>query len=287
MNDKLKAELSKEVPTPMHDQLLHKVQGLLTMSRSSISKHYPDWDSMQKLYDSERDVDREDRKNASTGSPTKIAVPLTYAQVNTFVAFMFMMFHQRERFFELETSGGPEDDVIRELCEKVLQADLTANTFSLILYQFLLDIARFGIGVFKTSWEMEEGTFLQDGAPDTFDGLNHRTEKLFQSMTTFEGNKILSVSPYKFFYDTRLPLSRFQEGEFCASEEEFPRHQLSDWEAMGKVAGIEQIQPFNATSISLRENVSRFTSIDVNNKQTQETNVCITEIATNLKTAPN
>jgi hypothetical protein len=278
MNEKLKAELSKAELTPMHSKLLDHVNSLVTMSRNSMSRHYSDWDSLKDVYDSKRDADKQDRKTAAKGSPTKITVPLTYAQVNTFVALMFMLYHQRERFFELAAAGGVEDEVLSELSEKLLNGDLKANNFSLILYQHLLDVGRFGVGVFKSCWTVESSTFLKQGVESEFDGITTASTTLFETVTTFEGTKIYSVSPYNFFPDTRLPLTRFQEGEFCASEEEVPRHKLKSMEADGTVAGIEHVDKFDTKSITSRSDVSRFRTIDFSNHQSLDNTVCVTEI---------
>ena len=278
MNPSLKKDLDAEEMSPMLTNLLGKVRGLIDMSRKNMSLHYSGWDNMQDAYDSKRDIDRQDRKSLGQGEPKKISVPMTYAQINTFVAFMFMLYHQRERFFELESRGGPEDEIIKEVSEKLLQSDLDANQFSLLLYQFLLDVGRFGIGINKTSWEITKETFLKENTTtDDFDGLNKKTTQMFEEVITYEGNKLYSISPYKFFYDTRLPLTRFQEGEFCASEEEMPKHKLKSMEADGVLAGIDRITNFDAKSISSRSGISRFSVIDVSNRKTQENNTCITE----------
>lgn len=282
MNEALKKDLDSEEMTPMHTNLLTKVRSLVDMSRSQMSTHYCDWDKMQEAYDAKKDLTKQDRKSIGQGNPPKISVPLTYAQINTFVAFMFMMYHQRERFFELEVAGGPEDDKLREVTEKILQQDLSFNSFSLILYQFLLDVGKFGVGVFKVAWEVHKDTFLKDGEAESFDGIDHNTPKRFEEITTFEGNKLYNISPYKFYPDTRLPLTRFQEGEFCASEEEMPRHRLKSLEADGIVAGIDHVNKFSTDSVNKRSEVSRFTSIDIYDAKTQENNVCVTEVQVRL-----
>ena len=68
-------------------------------------------------------------------------------------------------------------------------------------------------------------------------------EETTEWATAFEGNRITNISPYRFFPDVRLPLTRFQEGEFCASEDLYSVSQLKQWEQEGLVAGIDHIKP--------------------------------------------
>ena len=69
-----------------------------------------------------------------------------------------------------------------------------------------------------------------------------RPESEWQEFVKYEGNLVRPVSPYRWFPDTRFPLVDFQKGEFCASEEDYPRTQLKDMEAAGEVAGIDHVR---------------------------------------------
>lgn len=278
MNPALIKDLTQETPGPWHDKLLQHIRSLVDMSRANMSQYYDMWDKTYKAFTNHRDLDKEDIKNISKGRPYKIQVPQTYAQVSTFVSFMFMLYHQRERFFELESAGGAEDDKLKETVEKLLAADLTWNQFSLKLYQYILDVARFGIGIFKVSWETVKDTFLTQTNADEFRGLKTGISTMFQEVTTYEGNKIINVSPYNFFPDTRLPLTRFQEGEFCASEQEFPMHKLKSLQADGFLAGVDHVTKFQLDQRNKRDGVSRFSTIDFNNEKTLTDNICITEV---------
>ncbi len=276
MNETIYKDLGQEEISPAHADILAKVKTCVKMSRDCMSRSYNEWDEMQKVYESDKSTDRQDVKNAAKGNPTKTSVPLTYAQVNTFVSFMFMLFHQRQNMFEFE-GQGPEDEDISAISEAFISSDLKANGFSLKLYQFLLDIGRFGLGVFKSSWSVETQQFITPGREQEFQGISHSTEDIYQDYTTFEGNRITNISPYHFFPDTRLPMTRFQEGEFCASEEEVPLHKLQAMQATMAVAGIDHISAFDSESRTSREGKSRFPSIKLDDEDTQKSNVCVTE----------
>ena len=61
----------------------------------------------------------------------------------------------------------------------------------------------------------------------------------WQEYVKFEGNLVRAISPYRWFPDTRFPLTDFQRGEFCACEEEYGKTLLQDLEDAGEVAGVE------------------------------------------------
>jgi hypothetical protein len=176
-----------------------------------------------------------------------MVVPISYAQIQTFVAFCFLLYYQRDRFFEL-SGFTSEDDHPAKVGEALLARDLSKNIFEAKLVQFLLDIGRFGIGIMKCSWSVEKQMVRKtvDKKAPSFLGVRlgkDSTEESIDWATAFEGNRIINVSPYRFFPDVRLPLTRFQEGEFCASEDLYSVSQLKQWEHEGLIAGVDHIKP--------------------------------------------
>jgi len=65
-------------------------------------------------------------------------------------------------------------------------------------------------------------------------------------------NKVVSISPYHFYPDVRLPLSRFQEGEFCASEDEFSVVRLKQMQKDGLIVNVDKIQPLGLEALNTR-----------------------------------
>lgn len=242
-------ELNRKDISPQHSALLTKVKELIGMSRSKMSQYYDEWDRRDKTYRGERTSDKDDEKEVSKGGMEKFVVPLSYAQIQTFCALGFSMFFQRDFFFELE-GQGEEDHRPAKLGEALLDKDLQYNCWAQKLYQLLLDVARFSIGIQKHSWMREVETVWvkeQQIVPKfnllgrSFGVSGYEEVDVKKEQTAFIGNKIMSVSPYRFYPDTRLPLSRFQEGEFCASEDEISRTELLRGEANGLYAGIKYI----------------------------------------------
>jgi hypothetical protein len=249
-------ELKKKEISQDHLQLLNHVKEMVRLSREHMQKKYSDWDHYDEIYRGIRMMDTEDKKANEKKEPIKMVVPLGYAQLQTFVAFCFTLFTQREYFYNL-IGSSPEDFKAAEIGEALLQRDLDHNKFGNLLYQWLLDIGRFGLGIMKDHWVEETQMIEQNLPPKTlsFLGLSMtlrsaKTQKV--PAIKFQGNKLQNVSPYRFFPDPRIPLSRFQEGEWVASEEEYSSVDLKQMEAEGVVAGVDYIQQFRNPDVLRR-----------------------------------
>jgi hypothetical protein len=265
MDEKIKAQLEIEEPTEFHAALLKHVKGLVEMSRRKMSEFYADWDHNDTVYRGRTNPDKQDAQAKDRGEPTKMIIPLTYSQINTFVAFCVSLYTQRERLFEL-VGTGDEDDKAAKIGEALLARDLTVNCIESILNQFLLDVARFGVGIIKTGWVRE--TKMEE-VEMPVEGVKVFGMKITPDTTTFEetevvtylGNKLYNISPYRFFPDVRLPIRRFQDGEFVASEEEFTYVQLQLMQQRGDIAGLKWVKPFTKRDMDARSGSSRLTGV--------------------------
>lgn len=246
MPPKLYAHLAAESPGDFHAKMLQKCKDLVKLSRDNMGTLYPKWDKYDMAYRGERYRDQEDVKAAERKEPEKMVIPMSYAQINTFVAFCYQVFTQRPNFYELN-GASVEDVQAAKIGEAVLDYNLDYNHFKGDkLQQFLLDIARFGLGVMKHSWIEETQKVLQDVPMDIpqvagMPQIQPPTQQKLVDKIQYQGNKITVVSPYRFFPDPRLPLTRFQEGEFCASEYEYSEHQLQKMETQKVLAGLKYV----------------------------------------------
>jgi hypothetical protein len=291
MDEKIRKELSKQELTPLHAKVLDRCMQLVKMSRNKMSDYYSMWDERLRVWEAERSLDKEDKKSKAHGEPVKMVVPLTYAQIMTFVAISMMLLKQRPRLFEKQATG-PEDHKLKEPSEKLLERDLRHSKFDITLFQFLLDLARLDIGVIKHSWTaekvvvtVEEDVESEMISMETGQPVVTETKKGYKEVRSFQGNKIFSVSPYRFFPDVRLPLKRLHEGEFCASEDEWPEVELKWMQNSKEIAGLKHVaKSFPHDSVNSRER-SRFEFIDINDTTTMSSMYCITEVQ--LKIIPS
>jgi hypothetical protein len=242
-------ELEKESGelSDFHKELLDHVMKLVKMSRSSMCKSYTDWDNQQMIYKGERLPDKDDVEQSRRDKPVKMVVPTTFAQVMTFSSFLFMLFTQNRTFYELVPTGDEDYGTKYRDCEMLLERDTKANQWNSLLFQHLLDTARYGMGVLECCWTKKLSRIYVPAEPTVINVAGVESEvkggSEWQEFVKFEGNLVRAISPYRWFPDTRFALTDFQRGEFCACEEEYSKTLLQDLEEAGEVAGVEWIRP--------------------------------------------
>lgn len=251
--------LKEKTPPKELDDLMQRCKELVKSSRNVMKDYYDTWDANEQVYRGERITDSKDKQALKRNEPMKVYVPLTHSQVQTFVSFMVMMLTQRDYMFELSGSGS-EDERAAKLAQAVIQRDLEHNKFSgILLTQFATDVAVKGLGIFKTDWVREtvpvaqqvpDPKFQQD--PNLPAPVQPPTIEQWTDKTKYLGNRLSVVSPYRWFPDTRLPLTRYREGEFCADENEYSYSQLEKMQRRGEVAGLEEVPRINETAFEDR-----------------------------------
>ena len=245
MDPRIKAllESDHEAFKPFLDETL----SLLKMSKDYMHSHHAEWDAADTAFRMDRQADEKDKKASARREPKKVTLPFAYSQVLAFVAFCMTLYNQRPTFYSF-TGTGPEDNGTAEQdAQKVVQKDLKNSKWNAVLYQLLLDVARFGLCVAKTSWATDSAMVTREqtapagltlmGAPTA-----PETTTVTEEAVVSEGTKIIHVSPYHFFPDTRLPITRFQEGEFCACEDMYSMTAMKRLKADGVIV-------FNASDL--------------------------------------
>lgn len=287
MNIDVKAMLSQEKMTPEHTALLNHCLDLVDNSRSYMSKNYGDWDERMRVWEAERGADKRDVAKAKNEEPQKMVVPLTFAQIQTFVSFAIILLGQRKRFYELEETGV-EDQATREVNELILERDCRFNQFDLILFQFFLDLARFGLGVGKFRWVTEKRKIWVPAQPTTELGTVIEPEPgdgEWVEVTDYVGNRVHAINVFHFYPDTRLPLTRWQEGEFVASEEEHTTTAVKKKEIEGVFAGVKYVPEATNERFMKRSasnGSSRFEYMNLNDAESLKNMMCLTEMQIKL-----
>jgi len=256
-------EALKDPKSPEHHAMVQHVCSLGKISRREMSTNYPQWDENDAIFRSRRKIDKEDRNAEREGKPKKLNIPLTFAQIMTFVAFNVTTITQNRRFFELEATGT-EDMPLKEPLELLLERDLRRNTWNAFLVQFFLDIGRFSIGVGKVCYH-EDYRYMriqnETEVEGPFGQSVTQTTSAYTQIPVFVGNKIYPISPYRFLPDTRLPLTRYQDGEFCGSEDMIS---MSALRGMGDAYfNLDKIPKMQETEYKARKGTSRIDDMPV------------------------
>lgn len=225
-------------------------------SRGVMSKRYKQWDRNISTYRGEFTPEEQDYNAQNANEPDRAVVPLSYAQINTFTSFGFLLLTQNQNFYNYAASGD-EDYPLKEIIEQILQRDLKANKLNSLLYQFLLDLPRCGIAPLKHWWTVDTATVdVVTPESEALARLGYVSGETLTSMEAirYEGNRVANISPYKFLPDCRQPLSKWSEGQFVADEDEIHITNLKRMERMGIVAGTQHVQRMTKETMSARGN---------------------------------
>ncbi len=270
--------LNDKIVSPMHQALLDHCEKLLKQSRECMECFYPDWDARHEIYMRRRPVDKNDVEATKQGLPRKIVVPLSYQQINTFVAFGYMLFTQRERFYEfnpVEDSDRP----MRECGELLVHRDMQASNYKGNLVQSLLNVARFGINCEIDSYESEyvyvpisstQPAPMFEGQPTGEATVTTAITKVLRR----QGNSVRQISPYRIFVDPGFHITEWRRGAFFAWDDEFSRDTLSVMQADGLVMGVEHVDKYTTNGLEkVGRKAPRFAGI--NPKKPAESDVVV------------
>ena len=201
-------------------------------SSNEMSKYYSDWDNNDYIYRGYRSLDKDDKDSIKEGTPPKIIVPITYAQTQTALSFIFSTFTQRRVLFELLASG-PEDETFKLALEQDVDYQMTNQKALLKLYLYLLDHCKYGFGVMKIDWHekyMEMRTSKQIQKTDVLGMLGSlfgkpaqpqfETVEAVQEVLEYQGCRLTNITPYSFYPDPSVTLANFQDGKFVAHDVE-------------------------------------------------------------------
>jgi len=234
-------------------ELLDEVVGVVNNSRTFIASNFTAWDKSLATYKRKKATDTADARAKQKGEPAKMVVPLTYAQCNTLVTFLFISLTSKDSVFELSATGN-EDFELRETAQAIIDREVRQTNYHMRLVEALLDMVRFSLGVLKTSWEYEsifvENKSTEQDISFLFDPTDltipQEEESAEEEVILKEGCKIENISPYHFFYDTRVPITRWKEGRFAADEQSVNLKDLKRLDKQGFLAGTKHIQEFDA-----------------------------------------
>ncbi len=244
--------LEKEEHPDNIQELLEEVVDMVNTSRTSIAKNFGAWDKSLETYKRRKPTDAADARAKQKGAPAKMVVPLTYAQCNTLVTFLYISLTSKDSVFELSATGD-EDFALREVAQAVIDREVRQTGYHMRLVEALLDMVRFSLGVLKTSWSYEsifvtttppeqDVSFLFDPTDVT---IPQEQEPEEEEVILKEGCKIENISPYHFFYDTRVPITRAKEGRFMADEQSINLKELKRQDRQGVLAGTKHIKEFD------------------------------------------
>lgn len=235
----------------LHQKVIEGFKNRLRMAREAQQKDqaqkWRDAEDTFMMYMPETDVDQVRKAGRSSGLPayTTIKVPYSYAMLLTSHTYYTSVFLSRNPVFQMQGRHG-ESQNAETMMESLLDYQLNTGNNMPALFMWLLDVGKYGHGVLGHYWDEETFSLSQFvDEPVTFLGvpLPGQTKKTLRTTVEkgYVGNRLYNIRPQDFYFDPRLPLARFQEGEFCVVYDCVGWNKIASGEANGRYFNIAQI----------------------------------------------
>jgi hypothetical protein len=254
----------KRIPfkSKLHENVIANFKSLLRLSKDEQRKKREEkWKESEDIFTAYMPEDeinvlrKSGRKNGQT-EYTTISIPYSYAMLLTAHTYYTSVFLGRDPVFQMQGRHGEAQDAETAI-ESLLDYQLTAGGNTPALFIWLMDIGKYSHGVLGHYWDKEEFTLSkQVEQPRSFLGMPipGTSEKVMTSETLvgYEGNRFYNIRPHDFHPDPRVPLVRFQEGEFCAVYDKVGWTKIATGAAQGRYFNLEYLRKEGSAPLSDR-----------------------------------
>ena len=240
-----------------HERLSVYLMALIKLSRDKMSTYYSKMANNEELFaayvpeNEVEDAGEATRKSKGEQTYTTICVPYAYAAVMTMHTYITSVFLSRAPVYQVNARHG-ETEMQTQMMEALMDYQYNAANHMLPLFIALFDPLKYGFSVVGEYWDKEtiRVRSFEDVQP-TFLGLpipgRKPIKKAFvRDISGYTGTKLYNVRPQDFFPDPRVPLMRFQDGEFCARYFEVPWADLKEDERYFNVAEAYTSSPLDS-----------------------------------------
>lgn len=212
-----------EIPreSDLHKRLVKKIGSRITYGLQKQQDKHDEWKKAENaalawIPESDADAVRRNRRdNSGTQSYTTIQIPYTYAVLMSAHTYWTSVFFARAPVHQFSGRHG-EGEMQVQAMEALISYQTDVGGMLVPYYVWLYDAGKYGLGILGAYWERQK---LHYGSlVEMSDSVSGQTGlyQTTQEIDGYQGNKAFNVSPWDFVFDPRVPVKRFQEGEFCA-----------------------------------------------------------------------
>jgi hypothetical protein len=173
---------------------------------------------------------------------TSIVVPLSYAIAQTIISFNISLFTNSVPWMRVGNRNA-ESAAPAKAQELVLGYQLEWNQYPLKLYQWMLDTYRYGIGIMRCEFAVEE-RIQTVRRTQQIPILGQMIDMPFtekRPVLEYEGNKLDVIDPFSWRPDLRHPVAQFQKGSYCGEQEWRSYFDLLQRQREGLFEHVEEI----------------------------------------------
>ena len=216
------------IDSNLHKKIKKEVVDRRNYSQRKMRDYHARWneqDEVIRAYVPETEVSRA-KKNSKRFKREfdyiSLELPYSFAIIMTAHTYWSTVFLSRSPVFQFTgRHGEPQNQVMA--VEAIMDYQLSVGMMLPVLYNWLYDFSKYGLGIIGNFWDKEEITvasFVEEQS--TIVGVpikgRKKLKRVEQRLVGYEGNKLYNVRPYDFFPDPRVALHAFQSGEFCGRD---------------------------------------------------------------------
>jgi hypothetical protein len=230
-----------------HRAIINALTARLKRSYDDMSRQYTRWAEQEEQYQAYVPAETVDKpKRALDPEQTnysEIYVPYSYAMGMTAHTYLTSVFLGRSPVYQVAGRHGEGENKTLAM-EALMDYQLMVGEHLVPHYIWQLDPIKYGVGFLGHYWVDESiTTTVSRTAPKTFLGLPiPGTEQTIiepKTMPGYSGIKLFNIRPQDAFPDTRVPVWRFQQGEFFARYVEIPWHEVKQGESAGEYFNLQ------------------------------------------------
>lgn len=211
----------------LHEDLVAKIQSRFTLAEGGQSQQHAKWQRSEEITlayvpESEADAVRS-QKRRNSGEPryTTLMLPYSYALLMSAHTYWTSVFFARNPVHQFQGRHG-EGEMQVQAVEALIAYQVEVGEMMAPYYIWLYDAGKYGHGVLGHYWTVDMIHYGEIAEFDLGDGKGPQLYQATHEVEGYRGNRVYNCSPYDFWHDPRVPLGRFQSGEFC-----FARKRLS------------------------------------------------------------
>lgn len=243
--------LSIKFGTDLHKRVQQAIEARRAMSARAMSDRHKTWRKMDEqaiafMKETEHDsIRKQNKKSSGIVDYVSLEVPFSYGMMMTAHTYLSSVFMGRDPVQQFTGRHGETQQQVMAV-EALMGYQYQVGRHAVPYYIWLYDALKYGVGVLGNFWDREEYTVSEiQEVNETFLGMDTgktKKKRVIRNIKGYEGNRVYNIRPYKFFPDTRVPLSRLQDGEFCGWETEIGWHELVQGQQNGKYFNIEALK---------------------------------------------
>lgn len=204
----------------LHKRLVSRLTARIQLAERGNQQRHEKWRRSEELvmaYIPESEADqarRQKRVNDGTPKYTTIMLPYTYGLLMSGHTYWSSVFFARNPIHQFAGLHGETEMQVQAL-EALISYQVEIGEMLAPYYIWLYDAGKYGHGVLGSYWCEETIHYGEIAEMDLGDGQGPKLYQATHEVPGYKGNKVYNISPYDFNHDSRVPLTRFQDGEFC------------------------------------------------------------------------